>query len=182
MNSSCGIVPCASRPTPRRKAFERSPTSGDAGAKARSSRASAQATPTKPSADEAHHHRVERVLRAHQPAVEERERGRHQQHERGRDEHERHVGRNDHRCLQGRTSCAGAGCDERAQAASVSLAAGLARRAGRKATMPINASREPRGVAYPVRRLVSAGDPTEMSGPEFRKRPDGTRRGRSAPI
>ena len=40
---------------------------------------------------EAHHHRVERVLRPHQPAVEERQRGRHQKHQRRRDEHPGHI-------------------------------------------------------------------------------------------
>ena len=36
---------------------------------------------------DAHHERVQRVLRAHEPGVEEPERRRHQQHERRRDEH-----------------------------------------------------------------------------------------------
>ena len=42
--------------------------------------------------DEAHHHRVERVLRADQAAVEEGQRRRHQQHQRGGDQHPGGVG------------------------------------------------------------------------------------------
>ena len=42
--------------------------------------------------DETHHHRVERVLRSHQPAVEEGERRRHQENERGGHEHPRGIG------------------------------------------------------------------------------------------
>ncbi len=41
---------------------------------------------------EAHHHGVERVLRAHQPAVEEGEPGGHEQHQGGRHEHPGGVG------------------------------------------------------------------------------------------
>ena len=50
---------------------------------------------------DAHHERVERVLRAHEPGVEEAERRRHQQDERGRGEHPRGVAGVDaagHRC------------------------------------------------------------------------------------
>jgi len=42
--------------------------------------------------DEAHHHGVEGVLRPHQPAVEEGQRRRHQQHQRRGHEHPRDVG------------------------------------------------------------------------------------------
>ena len=42
--------------------------------------------------DETHHHRVQRVLGADQPAVEERERRRHQQHQRSRYQHPCSVG------------------------------------------------------------------------------------------
>ena len=44
---------------------------------------------------DAHHERVERVLRAHEPRVEEAERGGHEQDERGGDEHPRGVARVD---------------------------------------------------------------------------------------
>ena len=42
--------------------------------------------------DEAHHHRVEGVFRSNQPAVEERQRWRHQQHQGCRDQHPRSIG------------------------------------------------------------------------------------------
>jgi len=42
--------------------------------------------------DEAHHHRVEHVLRAHETAVKERERGRHQEHQRRGHQHPGDVG------------------------------------------------------------------------------------------
>ena len=42
--------------------------------------------------DEAHHHGVQRVLRAHHAAVEEAQGRRHQQHQRGGDEHPADVG------------------------------------------------------------------------------------------
>ena len=41
--------------------------------------------------NETHHHRVERVLGAGQPAIEERERWRHQQHQRCRNQHPRGI-------------------------------------------------------------------------------------------
>jgi hypothetical protein len=41
---------------------------------------------------EAHHHRVQGVLRARQAAIEEGEAGGHQQHERGRDQHPGGIG------------------------------------------------------------------------------------------
>ena len=44
-------------------------------------------------ADEAHHHHVEHGLRANHAAIEERQRGRHQQHECGRNDHPRGVAR-----------------------------------------------------------------------------------------
>ena len=49
--------------------------------------------------DEAHHHRVERVLRTDQPAVEERQRRRHQQDQRRRNQHPRSI-----RCVHAYTS------------------------------------------------------------------------------
>ena len=42
--------------------------------------------------DEAHHHGVQRVLRAHQPAIEKREGWRHEQHQRRRNQHPSCVG------------------------------------------------------------------------------------------
>src|SRR4030095_10277025 len=42
--------------------------------------------------DETHHHRVKRIFRTYQPAVEKCERGSHQENERGRHEHPRGVG------------------------------------------------------------------------------------------
>ena len=92
MKSRCGIVPCSDEPDAvqehaRRVADpvvarrERQRVTDDRPEHAHESER-----------DETHHHRVERVLRAHQPAVEERERGRHQQHERRRDQHPCSVG------------------------------------------------------------------------------------------
>ncbi len=48
---------------------------------------------------DAHHHGVEGVLGAHEAAVEERQRRRHQQHQRGRNEHPGRVGRDESRCV-----------------------------------------------------------------------------------
>ena len=48
---------------------------------------------------DAHHHGVEGVLGAHEAPVEERQRRRHQQHQRGRNEHPGRVGRDESRCV-----------------------------------------------------------------------------------
>ena len=73
---------------------------------------------------DAHHHGVEGVLGAHQASVEKRQRRRHQQHERGGDEHEGHVGRNDHRCVQEPTSCLGCPPDDARRVRGPAVTAG----------------------------------------------------------
>ena len=93
MNSTCGMRrPVGSSPTPRRNSREVSPIQLLPGGERQRVADDRPQHAHESERDEAHHHRVERVLRADQPAVEERERGRHQQHERRRDQHPCSVG------------------------------------------------------------------------------------------
>jgi hypothetical protein len=69
----------ASRPTPLRKTFDRSPIQLLPAVKASEVADERPGHAHEPERDDAHHHRVQRVLGADQSAVEERQRGRHQQ-------------------------------------------------------------------------------------------------------
>ena len=98
MNSRCGIVVPSrgSNVTSCRNAWSR-PADRDAVALVEGERVAHERPHDGRDGErgDAHHERVERVLRAHEPGVEEPERRRHQQHERGRGEHPRGVARVD---------------------------------------------------------------------------------------
>ena len=88
MNSRCGIVPCGLEPDAAAgTARDRSPSQSLPGREGQRVADDRPQHADEAERDEAHHHRVERVLRADQPAVEERQRRRHQKHQRGRDQH-----------------------------------------------------------------------------------------------
>ena len=84
--------PARSRPTPLRKTRDVSPIQSLPGAERQRVADDRPEHADESERDEAHHHRVQRVLRAHQAAIEERQRRRHQQHQRRRDQHPRRVG------------------------------------------------------------------------------------------
>ena len=87
------MVPCASRPTPRRKARDVSPMQSSCpAANASEYPMMAHDDADESERDEAHHHRVQRVLRADQSAIEERQRRRHEQDKGSRDEHPSGIG------------------------------------------------------------------------------------------
>ena len=85
-------MPCASSPTPRRKAVTYRRAMEFPAAKASEYPMTAQTTPTNPSAMKLIIIVFKRILRADQAAVEERQRRRHEQNKGSRDEHPCGIG------------------------------------------------------------------------------------------